>query len=194
MKKVEFLNELRSSLKQFKEDEVKEIISYYDEMINDRLEEGKTEETVIESLGSIKLISARIQSDLMNVRLSQPDNKNIVKSSNNFFIVLMLCASPALIPLGIAFFAVFISLFITFGALIFSFGVTAIALIVAAIPATIIAVSNIGIGSGLLVFGVMLILTGVFALLTVAMISAGGEMLNFIIKQTNKIINKNKKR
>lgn len=192
MKKQEFLQELRMSLKQFPDAEIKEVLSYYEEMIGDKIEQGEEEEAVIEALGSIKVISARIQTDLMDLRLKE--NKNIVKTSNNFFIVLMLCASPALIPLGIAFFAVFFSFFIAYISIVFSFGVTAIALIVAAIPASIIAGINLGAGSAFVVAGVMLILTGVFAMLTIILWYCGAIILNEIVKIVNKMIKKYNKR
>jgi len=193
MKKEEFLKELRKSLNQFPDEEVKDIISYYDEMIGDKTEQGISEEKVIESLGDIRLISARIKSDLVDVRLKEP-KKNIVKTSNNFFIVLMLCASPALIPLGIAFFAVFFSLFITVAALAFSFGATALSLIIALIPGAIITGTNLGAGAALLASGVILILIGVFTLLTVAVSFIGVNLLNGVIKFTNKTVKKFNKR
>lgn len=192
MKREQFLKELKLSLKQFPDEEIKDIINYYDEMITDKVEQGATEEAVIESLGNIKVISARIQSDLIDLRMKEP--KNIVKTSNTFFLVLMLCASPALIPLGIAFFAVFFSIFITCFALVISFGVTSVSLLIALIPVTVVIWSSVGAGGALLSAGIIIVLIGIFALLTVGLFYAGSNLLNMTVRTTNKMINKYNKR
>ena len=188
MNKKEFLKELKASLKQFSASETEGVLTYYDEMITEKTEQGTPEHEVIDSLGNIKSISARIQSELVEVRMKE--RKNFAKTSNTFFIVLMLCASPALLPLGIAFFAVFFSIFITCLALVVSFGATAFALLVALIPVAGIAASTTGAGGALLTSGVFLILIGVFALLTMVLAQAGISVLGGTVKITNKIVQK----
>lgn len=56
MKKKEFMNELRFQIRKFDKAEKKEILDYYDELIDDRLDEEEDEAAVIRSLGSVKSI------------------------------------------------------------------------------------------------------------------------------------------
>lgn len=193
MNKKQFLVELKESLRQFPESEIKDVLNYYDEMISDKVEQGRAEEEVIESLGGVKLISTRIQTELIDLRTKEP-KPSIAKTSNNFYIVLLLCATPALIPLGIAFFAVFFSIFVSWIALTFAFAITSIALLVGLIPIAVTAFADMGIGGALVVSGVLLILSGIFALLTMIVALAGSNLLNVTVKTTNKIINKFTKR
>ena len=54
MNKVEFLNELSSSLSSLSKSERDDLIQYYDELIEDRKERtNQSEEEIIASLGSI---------------------------------------------------------------------------------------------------------------------------------------------
>lgn len=53
MNKKEFLEELKNNLNGLPNDEIEERISFYDEMIDDRVEEGKTEEEAISDLGGV---------------------------------------------------------------------------------------------------------------------------------------------
>jgi uncharacterized membrane protein len=196
MNKKEFLDELKSSLKQFNDKEIEGVINYYDEMINDKMESGENEELIIESLGSIKNIKAQISADLINVRLKENENKtNLVKTSNNFFIILMLfIASPALLPIGIAFFAVFFSLLITMFALVISFAAASISLIIALIPALFVSFQSTGIGGVIVSVGAILFLIGFFAILSIICTNIGLKFLNLIIKAGSQLINKTFKR
>lgn len=61
MTKVEFLNELELRLYGLNDDEKNDILDYYTELIEDKIEnEGLTEEDVINELGSLDLIAKRV--------------------------------------------------------------------------------------------------------------------------------------
>ena len=51
MNKQEFLNALRSQLKGLPKDELENRISFYEEMINDRMDEGLSEEAAVADIG-----------------------------------------------------------------------------------------------------------------------------------------------
>ena len=63
MNKNEFLKELESRLKVLPKDEVKNYISFYSEAIDDRIEDGKTEEGAIDDLGGIDEVINQIASE-----------------------------------------------------------------------------------------------------------------------------------
>lgn len=54
MKKNEFVNKLRFQIRKFEKEEKEEIVNYYNELIDDRLDNGEKEEEIIESLGRVK--------------------------------------------------------------------------------------------------------------------------------------------
>lgn len=61
MRKREFLNQLRRRLNEEKCNDVDDIVSYYDELIEDTIERtGEYEETVVKELGSIEDIVIRV--------------------------------------------------------------------------------------------------------------------------------------
>ena len=53
MKKQEFLNELRRQLRGLPQDEIDNRVSFYEEMINDMIDEGKTEDQAIIEIGTV---------------------------------------------------------------------------------------------------------------------------------------------
>lgn len=52
MNKKVFLEELRNWMEEFSMEQIERTLSYYEEIISDKMEEGMTEEEVVRSLGS----------------------------------------------------------------------------------------------------------------------------------------------
>jgi uncharacterized membrane protein len=198
MNKQQFIMELRNSLKSFSLEEVKKIIDYYEELIEEKKEEGLKEEEIINDFGDIKSIVHAVTADLMIERTNTYEsNENKVNKTNNvknFFIILGICASPILLPLGIGFFAIFLSLAVVFISLIFSFGVTAIVLLAMIIPGVIQVVAS-GAGSAYIIIYIsgMLLGSGIMILLTIGTIHLGKYLLNLIIKAFSKAVKKRTK-
>jgi len=63
MNKTDFLRKMRIELDFLTKEEREDVIKYYDEMIQDAVEGGQTEEAFIESLGSIDAIVDTIRKD-----------------------------------------------------------------------------------------------------------------------------------
>ena len=63
MNKQEFLTELKSALSGLPDEEAEERIAFYDEMIDDRIEEGLSEEIAIAQIGSVDSIVSQIITD-----------------------------------------------------------------------------------------------------------------------------------
>lgn len=192
MKKEQFLKELKHSLRKFDNNEIDQVINYYDEMISDKIEMGQTEDSIIASLGSSKDISREVQLDLISNRVQ--NKNNIEKTSSSFFILFALLLSPALFPIAIVLFVVFFTIIVTSGALMFGFGATTISLIVSLIPSVIFTAQTVGAGSAIFTVGVILLLSAAFGLLTIAFYKLTKEVLAQIIKFTLKIAKKNKRK
>lgn len=63
MNKSEFLYELRNRIRSLPTDEAERAIAYFEEIINDRIDEGMTEEAAVISLGSIESIAAELSAE-----------------------------------------------------------------------------------------------------------------------------------
>ncbi|MFW5780288.1 MAG: hypothetical protein ACOCWI_02425, partial [Bacillota bacterium] len=93
--------------------------------------------------------------------------ENIEKASNNFLIILMLFASPALLPIGFALAITFFVIVVVSGTLMISFMAAALGLIIGMIPSVISAASSAGVGGAFFAGGLMLLLAGVFGFLSI---------------------------
>ena len=60
MNRLEFINALGGRLEQLPKEEVQKVLDYYVESINDRMEDGMSEEEVIESFGDLDMLAAEI--------------------------------------------------------------------------------------------------------------------------------------
>lgn len=64
MNRSEFLSELTNRLDHLPHEEIVKIVSYYEESIDDRIEDGMTEEVSIKSLGSLDDIVTNIENEI----------------------------------------------------------------------------------------------------------------------------------
>lgn len=120
MNKQDFLNQLKEELKMYPVEETSKSIEYYDEAIEDRVEDGMTEAEAIASLGPISEIVNQIKGEL--------PLKTIVKEKTEgkklpvWAIVLIILGFPIWISVA----AVIFSLYISIWAIVFSFGCVAL--------------------------------------------------------------------
>ena len=63
MNKIEFLDQLRSSLSGIPQDDIDERVAFYNEMIDDKMEEGCSEQKAVEAMGSVDDSVAQIISE-----------------------------------------------------------------------------------------------------------------------------------
>lgn len=122
MSRGKFLKELEVALKKhLTEEEVRDAILYYDELIKDRLENQESEKTVIDSLGSIDSIVQNITMESLEKR---PAPKNVKGVLDVFHTLLHIAKTPVAILISIVFIA-----------LLFAFGVTVFSLVVSGFAA-----------------------------------------------------------
>lgn len=119
MKKQEFLNTLKQNLSGLPKQEVEERISFYSEMIDDIMEEGRTEEEAVSDIGSVDEISAQIIADIPFTKIASERVKP-KRHLKVWEIVLLALGSPIWLSLAIAAFAVILSLYIVLWSLIIS--------------------------------------------------------------------------
>ncbi len=112
MTKKEFLRRLKRGISPLDRQERQRLVDYYDEMIDDRVEYGKTEEEAVEEIGSPEVIAIRtlkeagIDSETSESWLRKPDGK--IKT---LWIVLLIVGSPLWFGLACGLFGLLIGLF-----------------------------------------------------------------------------------
>ena len=84
MNKQEFISSLRSELSAFPSQEVEERLSFYSEMIDDRMEEGLSEEDAVAGVGSVDKIAAQIAEEISQDNTNaEPEESEKPKAEEN---------------------------------------------------------------------------------------------------------------
>lgn len=167
MNKQEFLYEITQRLEGLPEREIQRSVDYYSEMIDDRIEDGMSEEQAVKEIGSVDDAVNEILRDipLKDVIRAKTRNRRKLKT---WEIVLLAAGSPIWGSLAICALAVIFSLYVaiwavvvSFWAVLFAFAVSGLAAFVAGwiglfqIPPALPAAA---IGTGLLLMGLALLL------------------------------------
>lgn len=100
MNKKEFLDELSHRLKGLPKADIDDRVSFYEEMINDRIDEGKTEEEAINEIGNIDDIVNQIVSETPLTKIIKEKTKPKKKKSGLQLLFLIL-GFPLWFPLFI---------------------------------------------------------------------------------------------
>jgi len=79
MKRKEFLKELKSELNKRRDIETEEVLFYYDELIQDAIDNGESEEIFVANLGSVMEIVRRMEDDEEFVETVKQKNSDVVR-------------------------------------------------------------------------------------------------------------------
>lgn len=119
MRKQEFLDKLRAKLIGLPKQELEERLTFYSEIIDDRIEDGMTEEQAVLDIGSVDGISSQIIADIPLSKLA----KERIRSQRRlkaWEIVLLALGSPIWLSLTIGSFAIVLSLYAVLWSVILS--------------------------------------------------------------------------
>ena len=157
MTKLQFLLALHEKLAGLPRNEVEERLNFYSEMIEDRMEDGITEEEAVAAVGSLDDIAAQITADIPLVKIVKEKikSKRRMKAWN---VILLAVGSPIWVSLLIAAVAVVFSLYVSLWAVVISFWAAFASFVVGCVGAL-----AFGIGycfSGNLPAGLVLIAAG----------------------------------
>ncbi len=165
MNKQEFEMHLRANLIGLSEEDINRSVDYYTEMIDDRMEDGMSEEEAISALGSIEDIKSKILEDVPMAKIV----KEKITPKRDFRvgeIILLILGSPVWLPLLLAAIIVGLSLYLTFWIIIFALYVVDFSVLVSGIGSMFMAFfNNTGFwsliflaGSGLALIGAAILL------------------------------------
>ena len=157
MNKATFLRKLRVKLYGIPNEEIKERISFYSEIIDDKIEEGLSEDDAVKELGDINKLAEQISGE-------RTERSKKEKSPRGAGSIILIClGAPIWIALAAAAFAVMISLIASLWAVIISLYAADLAFAVAGIGGFLISVITILGGSvapGFLIMSSALVASG----------------------------------
>ena len=119
MTKTEFLEALSKQLGGLPERDREERLSFYGEMIDDRIEDGVSEETAVAEIGPIDKVVSQIMSEIPLSRLIK-EKVRPKRTLKAWEIVLIVLGAPLWFSLLAAFCAVVFSLYVTLFSLLIS--------------------------------------------------------------------------
>ncbi len=167
MNKTEFLLELTERLSSLPQEESADHLDYYGEMIDDRMEDGLTEEDAVAAVGDPAEIAMQI--------LAEKPLGTLVKATlkprralRAWEVVLLVLGSPVWIPLLAAALIVMLAVYVSLWAVVISLYAADLALAVSAaacVAAAVIYAVGGNLATGTFLFGGGLILAGLAILL-----------------------------
>lgn len=119
MSKQEFLAQLHKGLSGLPQDDIEERLAFYSEMIDDRMEEGFSEEEAIQAIGNINEIISQIVADIPLKKLVKEKMKP-KKRMAVWEIVLLVLGSPIWLSLLLAMVAIILSIYVVLWSVIVS--------------------------------------------------------------------------
>lgn len=172
MKKQEFLDELKKALWALSEDEQKSSLEYYAEMIDDRMEDGLSEEEAVAAIGTLDEIVEQIMSEsphapvVVNKEEKQTVQPKQAKEKGRvqpWIIVLLILGAPLWISLVGGLGSGVLGIYVSLWAVVIALYATTFALAVCAIGLLIAAFSLLWIrrfGKGAVLVGGALVCAG----------------------------------
>ncbi len=180
MNKQQFLAELERGLCGLPQEDIEERLGFYSEMIDDRMEEGLSEEEAVAGVGSVEEIVSQIVAEIPLSKLVK--EKMLPKEIDAWVIVLVVLGFPIWLPLLIASAAIIFSMYVVLWALIVSLWAVFVAVVACAPACVILCIVLVCTGegvAGLALLGAGLACAGVAILLYIGCIEAtkGGGVL-----------------
>ena len=102
MTKKEFLSSLESKLQGLPKEDINNRLDFYSEMIDDRIEEGKTEDQAIEEIGSVDEVVEQIAEETPLLKLVKERIKP-KRSLRAWEIIVIILGFPLWLPLLLVF-------------------------------------------------------------------------------------------
>lgn len=173
MNKEQFLSALRARLSDLPASETERPLAFYAESIDDRVEDGMTEEEAVAALGDLDGIVREIEAALplttiVKQRVKTERARGEKRGHSAAWIVLAVVGAPVWLPLLITAAALVLTVYIVIWAVIVSLFAVLAALVVAAAALLIYGVAKIaviGLYGSLMVLGAAAVILGAAVLL-----------------------------
>lgn len=125
MTKVEYLDSLKDALQKAAVQDIEGRVEFYEEMIDDKIEDGMSEEDAVSSMEEISSIVSSFLlekpvSELVKQKVKRSRDKADEKGYGLLWIILAILGFPVWLPLLITFFVFLITFYIVFVAIVVS--------------------------------------------------------------------------
>lgn len=120
MNKQDFLAQLRRGLSGLPKEDLGERLTFYSEMIDDRMEDGVPEETAVREIGPVDRLAAQILAEIPSGKQTK-ETTAPKKKRKVWETVLLAAGSPVWLPLLIAALAVILALYAVLWSVILAF-------------------------------------------------------------------------
>ena len=126
MNKQDFLVQLRKGLSGLPQDDIEERLTFYKEMIEDRMEEGFSEEEAVSAIGSVEDIVKQSIADIPLAKIAK-ERIRPKRHLKVWEVMLLTLGSPIWLSLSVAVAVVILSLYISLWAVFGSLAICAVA-------------------------------------------------------------------
>ena len=169
MTKNAYLSELADRLRQLPQSEIDKSIAYYSEIIDDRMEEGCSEEEAVNGLEAPVTAAERILQDAPLGMLVR-ERIRPKQAVSGWIIALLVIGFPVWFPLLLAAAGIVFAMYVVVWSLVFAFFASTFAVGTASLAVLITAFVRAGEGAGLIfaLLGVGLLGIGCFILMGLA--------------------------
>lgn len=193
MKKTEFLSSLRQKLSILPQQDVEKTLEYYNEMIDDYIESGYSQEAAVAKMGSVNDVAAQILANAQAPIYQAPYVQKRKKSG--LLLLLLILGFPVWFPLLVTAFCLLLTVAIVIAtlamvvpwSLVVSFGASALGLLIA----TFVVLTGEGIGAAVLVLGTAFVLAAfcIFSLwIALRLTALGAKGIFAMFRGTCKLI------
>ena len=172
MKKQEFIDEIKARLEGIPEQEIQKSIDYYSEMIDDRIEDGMSEEEAVAEVGTVDDAVKAILEDIPLTQVIKAKTKP-QRKLKTWEIVLLAVGSPIWVPLLITAIVLIVVLYLLIWVCVIVFWAVDLALFLAGIGAFAIGIAGlfrIDAARALLAIGGGMVLTGGSLMLVIPLV------------------------
>lgn len=182
MKRVEFLEALKARLWALPEADIQCSLDYYREMIDDRMEDGLTEEEAVAAIGNLGEIVQQILGETPRPPVVvEPAKKEKPAKDNTkiWLIILLILASPVLISLAASAAATVLSVYVSLWTVVIVLYAGFLALAVSSAGCIVGSFFMVGgIAGGIVAWGAALVCAGLaILLLLLANLAAKGMVM-----------------
>lgn len=168
MNKDSFLLALRNRLSGLPQEDIDASVDYYSEMIDDRIEDGLSENDAIKAIGNIEDIISQILSETSLHKLVK-EKVRPKRNLKTWEIILLAVGSPVWFPIMLSLFIIFLAVYIVLWAVVIALYSCNIALAASSIVSASAAISMFlsdRTTGGIFLIGASLVCAGLAILLT----------------------------
>lgn len=199
MTKQEFLDELKAKLKGIPETEITKSLDYYQEMIDERIYDGLSEEKAVEAIGTVEAAADQILTEIPLPKLVANKVKPKEKKKGGslaLIIIAIVLTCWFWLPISLCFIAAFLCIYVCFWVVIIALYAVDLAFAVGGLGGVLAGIffiitghpgTGLGfIGAGLFLAGLSVILFIPFTKLAKLLVKASGKFVLWIKKLLTK--------